>query len=350
MAHELTIRRDGKAEMAFVGETPWHGLGQTVTKGASLGVWAKEAGMDWDAKEAVPFFQAGGDDFKAAGDHKVIYRSDTKDVLSIMSSDYQIHQPRELLEFFREMIEDGGWHIHTAGTLKGGRKLWVMATADDKSAFVGGKTDPIVNNLLVATSMDGSMKTTACLTPIRVVCANTVALALNRYNKMVRVSHRSTLDSRVIRQALGIAQDQFRAFMLQAAEMADTPIKLDEARDILTTIFKPAAQVKKGEEKKADLSWLLPNLADLGKNLEEDEPQDSRSVGRVLELFSGDAMGASLKTSKGTRWGLFNAITQHVDHEMGRTADTRIDSAWFGRGNGFKLQALNLLAPPELVD
>jgi hypothetical protein len=158
---------------------------------------------------------------------------------------------------------------------------------------------------------------------------------------MVRISHRSVLDSRVIKQALGVAQDQFKTFMSQAHEMAETPIQLGEAREVLNTIFKSSAK----SEKKIDLSWMTPNLAELDTSAPEDEPQDARSVGRVLELFTGAGMGSGLATAKGTRWGLFNAITQHVDHEMGRTDDTRLDSAWFGRGNGFKLQALELLAP-----
>lgn len=141
MAHELSLRADGSAAMAFVGETPWHGLGQSVTKGASIGVWAKEAGMDWTAKEAevqfsVPLAGRGINqkqllDLKSFPSSKVIYRSDTGEGLATVGSKYESVQPLDMLEFFRDLTEGGGWHIHTAGVLRGGRKLWAMASNGD---------------------------------------------------------------------------------------------------------------------------------------------------------------------------------------------------------------------------
>lgn len=338
MAHEISIRRDGKAEMAFIGDTPWHGLGQSVTKGASIGVWLKEAGMDWEAKEAVPQFHAIGDklgSLRAVESNKVIYRGDTGAPLSIMGSGYKVVQPRQILEFFRKNIEGGGWHIHTAGVLRGGRKLWAMATTEDPLRCIKGNSDPILNNMLIATSLDGTMPTTAALIKTRVVCANTLAWALGEGGAQVKVSHRSIFDAAEIQRALGIAEESFDAFMEKAREMAETPIDLDQARDVLAQIFKP---IKK---ETIDLSWM-GDLSQLGQAIEP-EVKDARSSARVLELFQGEGRGSDLKTAKGTRWGLFNAVTEHVDHEMGRTDDTRLDSAWFGRGNGFKQQAFDLL-------
>ncbi len=340
MAHELTIRANGRAEMAFVGETPWHGLGQNVTKGASIGVWQKEAGMDWEAKEADVYFEAarGNLDLQRIGGHKVIYRSDNDYPLAVMGSNYQIVQPKEVLEFFRDLTEVGGWHIHTAGTLREGRKLWAMASHDE-TALVG-KGDAVSNNLLLATSLDGSMRTTAMLTSVRVVCANTLAIALSGTDaqnaKMVRVSHRSIFDPQGIKEALGVATDSFAAFMHQARELADTPMDLADARDVLIKIFGQT-----NSKAATNTSWM----GDLSKlqRCDEEEAKDSRSVGRILELFDGAGMGATLKTAKGTSWGLLNAVTQFVDHEMGRTQDTRLDAAWFGRGQQFKQQALDLL-------
>jgi phage/plasmid-like protein (TIGR03299 family) len=342
MAHELTLRHDGRYEMAFVGETPWHGLGQNVTKGASIGVWAKEAGMDWEAREGVPLIGHPDNDAIYFDDYKALYRSDNDAPLAIVGSGYQPHQPREILEFFREFTEGGGWHIHTAGTMRGGRKLWVMATCEDAQRFVKGHKDSVALNLLLATSLDGSMQTTGALTNVRVVCANTFRQALEGGSQaMVRLSHRSSFDSSYIKKELGVeaAQKSFAAFMESAREMAETPVTLDEAREFLTRILCDSSKKEKQRKPKLDLSWLG---IDAG-GAEEEQPTDSRSVGRILSLFQGEGRGADLATSKGTRWGLFNAITEHVDHEMGRTPDTRLDSAWFGRGNGFKQEAYKIL-------
>lgn len=338
MAHELTIRTNGRAEMAFVGETPWHGLGQSVTKGASIGVWQKEAGMDWEALEATPsVLRAPSLKTIYFGDHKALFRSDNHEPLAIVGQGYQVVQPKEVLEFFRDLTETGGWHIHTAGTLRGGRKLWAMASHGDVGLV--GKGDEVRSNLLLATSLDGSMKTTAMLTSVRVVCANTLAMALRGAetgDKAIRVSHRSIFDPQVIKQALGVAVDSFESFMEQARQLADTPMDLGQARDLLNVIFKPTPT------KAVDLSWM-GNLAELKSGADLEESKDARSVGRILELFDGAGMGADLKTAKGTSWGLLNAVTQYVDHEMGRTPDTRLDAAWFGRGNQFKQQAFQLV-------
>lgn len=348
MAHEISVRANGKAEMAYVGDTPWHGLGQPLTKEASIGVWAHEAGMDWEAKTAPVFFDPHQDEEEEDRNtelmeipgHKVIYRSDTEAPLSIMSSDYNIVQPREVLEFFRDITEQGGWHIHTAGVLRGGRKLWAMASNGESAAVGARGADKINQNILLATSLDGSMKTIAALTAVRVVCANTLSLALRSNGEKIQISHRSIFDAQAIKRALGVSVATFDSFMEQAREMADTPVKLDEALETLRTIFgAPAAKAV------PSTAWMGA-LKDLGNQPvipDEEDAKESRSVSRVLELFSGAGRGADYKTAKGTRWGLFNAITEHVDHEMGRSRDTGLDSAWFGRGNGFKQKALELL-------
>jgi phage/plasmid-like protein (TIGR03299 family) len=347
MAHELTLRADGKAEMAFVGETPWHGLGQNVTKGASIGVWAKEAGMDWEARTAAPIFTPVlGVKNKASAprvveDSKIIYRSDTGAPLSIVSKDYRIVQPRDVLEFFRREVEKGGWHIHTAGTMRGGRKFWAMATCEDSTRFIvkKGKKDRMVRNLLCASSLDGSMRTVAKLTDVRVVCANTLAQALGALSNgdRVEISHRSLFDPRAIKKALGIAMDTYDDFIEQCRELAETPINVEEATAVLEQIFVPTPK------KEIDTSWIGGNLADIGKAPDEPEMHTPRSLARILALFQGEGMGADMSTAKGTKWGLLNAVTQHVDHDMGRTPDTRLDSAWFGRGSGMKAQAFELL-------
>lgn len=352
MAHELTMRADGKYEMAFVGETPWHHLGQNVSKGAPISVWRKEAGMDWTARDAVPQFDAIGLDMGrkvtnplSAPEYKVLYRSDNAEVLSIVGKDYQVVQPADMLEFFRDLTESGGWHIHTAGTMRGGRKLWAMATCEDAMKYVKpssgnkAKQDGMALNLLLATSMDGTMQTTAMLTTVRVVCANTLRMAMAGSDgyAQCKLTHRSTFDAAAIKAVLGVdaAHVSFDAFMEKARELADTPIDLTGARDVLIQIFKPSASASK-----TSLNWLTANIAQMDT---APELQDTRSTGRILELFDGDGMGADLATAKGTKWGLLNAVTQYVDHEMGRTPDTRMDAAWFGRGRDYKQQAFDLL-------
>jgi phage/plasmid-like protein (TIGR03299 family) len=340
MAHELSIRADGRAEMAFVGETPWHGLGQQVSKGASIETWRRQAGMDWEAKEAPVVYDAGigrnlaGDagDWRSVDSSKVLYRSDTGAALGIVGSGYNPVQPAEVLEFFRDIVAAGGWYIHTAGVLREGKKLWAMATNGQVDLVTGKKSDSILRQVLLATSLDGSMKTVAKPCATVVVCANTLNLALGEHGKVVTVSHRSQFDAAAVKRALGLSSSSFDEFLANARRLAETPIRMDDALEVLHKVFgKPAPEAVT----KVNTAWM-GKLSELMEDPpQEDEPEEkvARSAGRVLELFDGAALGAGKAGRAGTRWGLLNAITQHVDHEVGRTPDTRIDSAWFGRGD-----------------
>lgn len=335
MAHELARRADGRAAIAFVGETPWHGLGQELTKGASIGVWKKEAGLDWEALEGTPAVTYPNQ--ISFPDYKGLYRSDTQEPLAIVGAGYQVVQPGEVLEFFREMVEVQGWYIHTAGALRGGRKVWALAT-NETSALVG-KGDRINHNILLATSLDGSMRTTAIETSVRVVCANTLAMALNgaTSGKIIKVSHRTEFDKDEVLGALGLQQDRFKVFMEKAKEMADTPVSMDQAQELLARVFKLDVKPK------VDTSWM----GSLGSQEAAADQMTNRGIESILRLFDGEGRGATLKTAKATRWGLLNAVTEHVDHFMGRSPDTRLDSAWFGRGSAIKADAFKILAEAE---
>jgi phage/plasmid-like protein (TIGR03299 family) len=344
MSHELTLDANGRAEMAFVGETPWHGLGQAVTLGASIGVWSREAGLNWQANEAAVLYHRVGDapgKVRHVEANKVLYRSDSGAPLSVVGSKYKVVQPMEILEFFRDLTESGGWHIHTAGSLRGGRKVWAMASQNESA--VVGEGDALASNLLLATSLDGSMQTIATMTTVRVVCANTLSMAVFGAGArgMVKTNHRTRFEADDVKGQLDVAPEAFQVFMNHARELADTPVRLDEAYDILQFIFGAPASAP---APKSNLSWMGDlSQVDTTPGVAEDE-KTSRSTARVLELFSGAGRGSQLPSSRGTRWGLLNSVTEFVDHEMGRSADTRLDSAWFGRGADIKAKAAQALA------
>ncbi|MEX2322088.1 MAG: DUF932 domain-containing protein, partial [Saccharospirillum sp.] len=129
-------------------------------------------------------------------DSKVLYRSDSKEPLSVVSQRYKVVQPGEILEFYRDLTEKSGFELETAGVLKGGRKLWALAKTGQSGMLKGvDKTDAYV---LLATACDGSMATTAQFTSVRVVCNNTLAIALQGNAASVKVRHN--------------VSDHFRAF------------------------------------------------------------------------------------------------------------------------------------------
>lgn len=389
MAHMIDTSSIGRASMAFVGETPWHGLGQALTEGASLAQWTDAAGFNWEALAAVPHFTRADGSVGVYGDKQLIYRSDTGAPLSIMGDRYNIVQPREVLGFFENLIKGGDFHLHTAGVLNGGRRLWALARNGHGGEIVKG--DRVDQFLMLATSLDGTTPTVASFTAVRVVCANTIALALYDARahlaaakngasgpaKAVKVNHRSVFDADTVHEQMQLAGGTWEQFQQQATRLADTSVDLGQARDLLREVFgapvnksgrkaKQAAEAAQEAISKASqaaaqqgasdtLAALLnaPHVPkadaeteareDLARILAKGDQREQKSVARCLELFAGAGRGADHPGVKGTLWGLLNACTEHIDHEQGRTRDTGLSSAWFGKGADLKTDALQTL-------
>lgn len=306
-------------QMAYVGQTPWHGLGNQLASRQPLEVWTEQAGLDWRIKETPVRFIDGDKghlgEILSFDDQKVLYRSDTQAPLSVVSQRYQVVQPREILEFYRDLTEASGFELETAGSLKGGRKIWALARTG-QSGVLKGK-DQTNAYVLLATACDGTMATTAQFTSVRVVCNNTLAVALNGQTQAVKVSHRSVFDAAAVKQQLGITVSSWGDFMYRLKALSERKVTARETQKFLTTVFQPhpAQQYSKAND---------------------------RAMSKVLSLFDGNGRGADLPSAKKTAYGLLNAVTEFVDHEKrARSNDYRLDSAWFGQGAALKQRALD---------
>jgi len=300
--------------MAYVNDVPWHGLGKLLTAGMPIEVWAREAGMEWEAREGVVHFSPGGEQLRPFASHKVLYRSDTLAPLSVMSDRYKVVQPREVLEFYRDMVEQQGFQLETAGVLKGGRKVWALAKTGVES-FVAG-ADRLKAYLLLATGYDGTLATTAQYTSVRVVCNNTLQMAVGQSTGAIKVPHHQDFDPRVVKDRLGLGLNAWDRFMEDIRLLAATKVTEKQARKLLVEVLGDPAQ-----------------------------PVDQQSRQKLLEnvysLFQGKAVGADLPSARGTLWGLLNSITEHIDHHnRTRAPDSRLHSAWFGQGALIKRKAL----------
>src|SRR3989344_8335345 len=190
--------------MAYAGATPWHGLGNQLTQKQPIEVWQREAGMDWQIQESPVHFKS-----ETAGhlgsihsfpEQKVLFRSDTKAPLSVVSNRYHTVQPREVLEFYRDLTEVSGYELETAGGLKRGRKFWALARTGKSSALKGN--DVVHGYLLLATSCDGTLATTATPTTVRVVCNNTLSIALSGTSSAIKVPHSTSFDAQAVKKQL----------------------------------------------------------------------------------------------------------------------------------------------------
>lgn len=324
MSHALDFSR-GRAAIAYVGETPWHGLGQKLTPRASIETWQKEAGLDWVVKKAnVAFKPEGGKQLIEFPNRTVLYRTDTNKPLGLVSdSHFKPVQPGEVLEFYRDLIKDHGYRLETAGSIKGGQKVWALANIG--KPFTVGKSgkssDQVGSYLLFATGMDGSTATVIRLTSIRVVCNNTLTAALPADERVARsrgeilgcisVSHRSHFDADKVKEQLGIMPEQMKAFAEVVGELATRKLTDDQAREFFAELIE----------------------------VEAEEVADNNRIKDLLVAYKGGP-GADLSSAKGTLWGAVNAVSYYVDHVVGRGVDTRLNKAWFGANERLKNEAL----------
>ena len=318
--------------MAYVGETPWHNLGQQLPAKQPIDVWAREAGMDWTIRE-TPVRYMATESASAVGtsssvsdlygepmefpDQKVLYRSDTKAPLSVVSARYQVVQPKQVLEFYRDLTEVSGYELETAGVLKAGRKFWALARTGKSSALKGN--DLVNGYLLLATSCDGTLATTATPTTVRVVCNNTLSIALSGTSSAIKVPHSTSFDAQAVKKQLGIAVSQWDGFMYRMKTLSERRVKSHES---MNYFLKVLCQT----DGHADVSAGLTN---------------ERALKKVQAMYEGQGRGAELAAAKGTAWGLLCAVTEFVDHERrARSQEYRLDSAWFGQGATLKQRAL----------
>ena len=316
MAHLIANTISGKAAIAYVGETPWHGLGQQLSADSTIETWAEESGLDFQLATAdVQFTPPASvwNGFKSQAlpydGKKVMYRTDSNLPLGLVSSQYKIVQPIEVLEFFRDMVGNIA-HLETAGVLRNGAHYWALAKMDGEFNIAGDKVNQY---LLLASSADGSLATQARLTSVRVVCNNTLQLAQQRGKANVSVRHNSIFRPEAIKAELANSNEAFSIFEQTAKTLASIKLGSTMAQAIFTSI------------------------------LGGDEKNPSRAAARALTLFEGAGIGSELESSKGTAWGALNAVTQLMDWETARTGDARLANAWFGGGVGIKQQAVDAL-------
>lgn len=311
MAHQIE-------QMAYVGATPWHDLGNRLPPRQPLEVWAQQAGMAFNILETpVRYMSESAGTLGAImsfAEQKVLYRSDTKAALSVVSNRYQVVQPREILEFYRDLTEISGFELETAGVLKFGRKIWALAKTGQSATLKGN--DTINGYLLLATACDGTLATTAQFTSIRVVCNNTLAVALANGSGAVKVPHSTSFDPQAVKKQLGISVSSWDAFLYRMKTLSERKVKSHEAMNYFLRVFTDQATTASG----------LSN---------------ERALKKVQALYDGNGKGAELASSKGTAFGLLNAVTEYVDHERrARSTDHRLESAWFGQGATLKQKAL----------
>ncbi|MDC4435798.1 DUF932 domain-containing protein [Acinetobacter baumannii] len=331
--------------MAFFGDTPWHGLGKPLSPNQPIEVWAQQAGMDWRIESSNVSYMAknerGQNILMPYEEQRVLYRSDTHAPLSVVSQRFQEVQPQEILEFYRDLTEQSGFELETAGVLKGGRKFWALARTGQSAALKG--KDVSNGYILLATACDGTLATTAQFTSIRVVCNNTLAIALKGQNSnagVVKVPHSTKFDAEKIKQQLGISVRAWDEHMYEMKQLSQRKVTQSEAAAYFDAVFNNTTMSI--AEQDDNIIQVYRNVATQAQANSKEKPEPSaKSISKAMEMFNGQGRGASLSSAKDTAYGLLCSMTEFIDHERrAMSIDHRLDSAWFGAGAMMKQRGL----------
>jgi phage/plasmid-like protein (TIGR03299 family) len=330
---------NARANIAYTGEKPWHGLGAELPAGADIETWKKAAGLDWQVKESPVLYQNG--ELRQWNDRKVLYRSDNGAPLSVMGKDFNVVQPEQVLDLYSNIARAGGFELETAGALSGGKRIWALAKVGDGADVVN--RDRVRPYILIATSFDGTMATVAKFTAIRVVCNNTISMAIQQggssgirqmerdetaagRQQVVRVLHSTKWTNEIadrVRMDLGIVHSAYERFMVESRALAGVQMSQVEADRFVAFLLEPYHKAKAADGAPRDV-------------------RETKGYKRIIELFNGKAVGNDLAGQ--TKWGMLNAVTQLIDHERGRSDNSRLESAWFGTGNAIKDRAFRILS------
>lgn len=313
MAHELEFINN-VAQMAYAGDTPWHGLGTKVPADLTPDQMLEAAGLDWNVTKIPAFANVGGKDVSIG--HSALVRESDNKVLDVVSNDWNPVQNSEAFEFFNEFVMAGDMQMNTAGSLKGGTIVWGLAKVNE--SFELFKGDQIDSYLLFTNFHKYGFSTDVRFTPIRVVCNNTLTLSLSSaVERMVRISHRQAFDAANVKEMLGIATDKLAKYKEMAAYLGSKRAKHESVVEYFERIF-PLTTTKEQEE----------GVKKLSKN--------ANIALAVLDNQPG------VEFAQGTWWQSFNAVTYMTDHILGRNDDNRLASAWYGQNKNLKTKALEL--------
>lgn len=316
MAHQLVANQQtGKIPFAFSGprDAIWHGLGQGLDSGKNIDQWVEEAGFNWRIEKSPAFYERT-DGVKTEFPGKVVLRrSDTEECLSIVTDKFKVVQPKDVLEFFRDLVEIHGMELSTAGILYNGKSYWALADIGKEAEIVQG--DKVKGQLLLTTSVDGMQSTQAKIVSTRVVCANTLQVALKGGGRAVRVTHKQDFDAKKVKIEMGLIDKSWDGFIDNLKKLASKPMSDSELRDFVSGLYYDPSRAA-----------------------------DSQAYGvdRLVESVIAKAKaGSGSDMHKGTRWGALCGITESLTHiESTRmTPETKFVSAYMGEAADKKADA-----------
>ena len=325
-------------EMFFVGKIPWHGEGIQLAKPATVEEALKVGGLNW--KVGKVDLMTADDPPCPISQRKAIVRldrpaGDARRVLGVAHPGFSPVQNRDGAMLFDAIFGQGKPVYHTGGYLGNGEKVWLLAKIDKEMRI--GRNDIVQPYALFANSHDGSMAFNIQLTTVRVVCQNTLSVALRekKFGKPFRRAHQGAFFEHA-----------------QAAQgfFAETLKELDFVADSFTVLSKKTCNDKKFQ---SIIEALLPDPKK-PRNAEkypgllkayESKLKGNRDARKEIARLKEEGMGMEMKTCRGTFWGVLNAVLEYVDHHKKDVKGSQLGLGYslLGEGMNLKIKAFRMI-------
>jgi len=273
----------------------------------------EKAGFDYKVNEQ-PLTYMHGEKEMVDVSKKILTNSQKGNVFNVVSNRYNVVQPNEILEFYRDLTDKNGLQLKRAGVLNGGAKVFAIAAFDEAPKNKNG--DIVSKNILLSTSCDGTQATKAAVYHERLVCLN--GMTATDCKQFVKVTHATDFNADKVKMDLNLADNSFKLFDEIMDELIDT--KIDD---------KISVQV---------IHALIGKKDD-----KQDESTRTKNIMKDIFNYYKNSPGSDLSTCDNTAWGLLNGFTYYVDHVQGNNANNRANSAFFGAGNKLKNDAMSIL-------
>ncbi len=317
MAHEIEGEK-------FVGtQVAWHRIGTLVDHPMTAQEALNKAGLD-TYNELQPMFIQDEDRLIEVPNKKAVVRVDDLKILGIVGNWYKVIQNRECFDFMDSIIGEGRAVYETAGSLRGGTQIFLTVKFPQVSKIGPDKIDQYV---LLTSSHDGSIPLRVMWTPVRVVCANTMGMALSGYSKNgngMAIRHTRNYQTKIAmaREVLQLTEEYYRHMEVEFQKMLKTEMTKLNFEQFVEKLFPEPKSGKESSRRKADKE-------------------------KIADLF---ANGRGIPAVRNTRWAALNAVVEFVDHhkrshsQSGRNLDeVRMESGLWGQGQGLKQKAYDLL-------
>ena len=302
--------------MAYFGQVPWHGLG-TALEDADLYDWpsaCKKAGLDWN----VELTDLQTTDTQVKVTHKGVRRKSDGRILGCVGPRFMPLQNRDAFAWFEPFLVSKEAALHTAGSLKNGSRIWVLARMN-RAPLVIADGDEVDKFILLSHGHDGSLAIRCGFTPVRVVCQNTLSMAHGSdASKLIRLKHtKDVLENLAnIREVMNLANQEFEATAEQYRLLARKSINQADLQKYVRRVLK----------------------------VKDDEQPSTRTTNTIAEIvtLAESGKGNDLPSVSGTYWSAYNGLSEWLSYNRGNSPDSRLNSLWFGDSANLNRHALEV--------